>query len=79
MHNIGMIEQDYISINDFAKWIGVHPNTVRRMIKNKRIFAFRIGYGKTGAYRIAKIEIQRICEVDLKETIELEVKKRLKK
>lgn len=74
-----MIEQDFLSIKDFAKWIGVHPNTVRRAIKNKRISAFKMGYGKTGAYHIAKTEVHRMVEVDLREAIEMEIKKRLEK
>jgi excisionase family DNA binding protein len=74
-----MISQDYLSIKDFAKWIGVHPNTVRNMIRNKRIVAIKMGFGKTGAYRIAKSEMRRIAEVDLLDTIEKEVKKRVGK
>lgn len=74
-----MIEQDFLSIKDFAKWIGVHPNTVRRAIREKRISAFRLGYGNTGTLRIAKSEVTRMAEVDLREAIEQEIKKRLGK
>lgn len=74
-----MIQQDFLSISDFAKWIGVHPNTVRNMIRNKRLSAFKIGYGKTGAYRIAKSEVNRMAEVDLNDYVKKEIKKGIKK
>ena len=69
---------EYFSISDFAKKLKVHPNTIRRAIKNKRIQALRIGKTKNSAYRIPESEILRMAHVDLEETIEKEVEKRIK-
>lgn len=70
--------KDFFTIDTFAKEIGVHPNTVRKMIKNGHLSAFRIGGGKTSAYRIAKSEINRLCLVNLEDIVEDLVNKKLK-
>jgi excisionase family DNA binding protein len=71
-------ECGYLSINDFAKKIGVHPNSVRNMIKKGRLSTFRIGGGKTSSYRIPYSEIERLCLINLEEIIQKEVEKRIK-
>lgn len=62
-------QKDYLSVKEFAVLIGVHYNTVIRSIKNGRLNAFRIGIGKKAAYRIARIEINRIAFCDLEELV----------
>jgi len=64
---------EYFSINEFAKIVKVHPNTIRRAIKSGRIISFKVGK----VYRISKYEISRMAEFDLENYIEDEVKKRL--
>ena len=73
-----MIDEDkhFLSINEFAILLRIHPNTVRRSIKNGRISAFKVGSGKRGTYRIAKSEINRIALFDLEALIENIIKKR---
>ena len=69
---------EYFSITEFAKKLKVHPNTIRRAIKNNRIQALRIGKKKNSSYRIPESEIIRMANVDLEESIEKEVEKRIK-
>lgn len=58
-------DKDFYSVEEFAKLIGKHPNTIRRAIKSNRIFAFRIGDGKRASFRISITEINRVAMVDL--------------
>jgi excisionase family DNA binding protein len=76
-----MIEEDkhFLSITEFAILLRIHPNTVRRSIKNGRISAFKVGSGKRGTYRISKDEINRIALFDLEELIEKIIEKRDKR
>jgi len=53
-------EKDILSLKEFAQYIHVHPNTVRKMIRTGQLFAFKTGKGKTSSYRIAKSETMRL-------------------
>lgn len=53
-------EKDILSLKEFAQYIDVHPNTVRKMIRNGQLSAFKTGKGKTSSYRIAKSETIRL-------------------
>ena len=66
------IAQDpaFYTIDEFAKKLRLHPNTIRRSIKCGRITAFRVGFGKRASYRIAHSEIGRIQLFDLEAMIE---------
>lgn len=61
--------EEFYSIVKFAKLLDVHPNTIRRLIKNGRLSAIRLCTGKRTTYRIAKSEINRIALFDLEEMI----------
>lgn len=52
---------DFLSIKEFAAKVGLHQNTVRRLIKNCRIAAINIGGGKYSYFRIPKSEIGRLA------------------
>lgn len=54
-------ETDFLSIKEFASKIGLHHNTVRRLIKNRKINAINIGNGKYSYFRIPKSEIGRMA------------------
>ena len=73
---MGNIDQDFLSIKEFALILRVHPNTIRRAIKSGRINAFKVGYGKKAVYRIARTEINRIALFDLEDMIEKIIIKR---
>lgn len=62
-----MMEINFLTVDEFAKRIKMHPGTVRRSIKKGKIFASRPSMGKKGPYRIAESELERlhlqgICE-----------------
>ena len=59
------MNKDFLSIIEFAEVLNLHPNTVRRAIKNGRISAFKVGAGKKASYRIPRSEIQRLAVCDM--------------
>ena len=53
-------ESCYMTVQQVAKWLNVTPQTVRKMIKDKRLLAMRIGdtgEGKTPRYRIPMVNV----------------------
>jgi excisionase family DNA binding protein len=50
------IETEYLSICEYADMIGVHSETIRRMIKDGRITAVRVGR----IWRIRKDEMPKV-------------------
>jgi excisionase family DNA binding protein len=73
------LETEFLSIKEFAGKVGVHPNTVRRAIKNGRLMACDIGSGNKHIYRIARTEIERIALLNLKGIVDKMVEERLTK
>ncbi len=73
-----MEHKDFYSVKEFAKVLGVHYNTIRRMIIAKRIDAVLLNPGQRKTYRIPASEITRMAKMDLSEYIEMEVQRRLK-
>lgn len=69
---------EYLSIKQFAALIGIHVNTVRRLIKKGRLIAVSMGTEKKAHYRIARSELNRIAVIDLNVYIEKIVDDRLK-
>jgi hypothetical protein len=64
------MEDDFVSIKEFAALIKMHPNSVRRSIKKGRLNAFRIGEGPRAVYRIARSEVNRLAFINLEEMID---------
>jgi excisionase family DNA binding protein len=61
------VEMNFITVEDFAKRMKMHPASVRRSIRSGKIYAIRPGIGKKSPYRIAESELERlhlqgICE-----------------
>lgn len=71
--------REFLTINEFAELIGVHPNTVRNMIKSGRLSAFRTGASEKSSYRIARSETHRLSVVDLDKIVENIMKERRRK
>lgn len=61
--------EEYMSIKEFAAMMKMHPNSIRRSIKNGKLQAVRVGFGGHPAYRIPKSEISRIALFDLKDMV----------
>jgi len=70
---------DFLSIDQFAKTMGLHSNTIRKSIKAGRINAFRVGPGKKASFRIPASEVNRLSICDLEEIIERIVEERMRK
>jgi excisionase family DNA binding protein len=51
---------NYLTVEEFAKRIKMHPGSVRRSIRQGKIFATRPSMGKRGPYRIAESELERL-------------------
>lgn len=69
--------ENIYSIKEFAKIIGVHPNTVRNSLKSGRILGFKVGKGKKSTIRIMESEILRMLSYDMEDVVERIVRKRL--
>lgn len=67
-------QKDFLSVNEYAKLLSIHPNTVRRSIKSGRLNAFKIGQGEKSEFRIPRAEINRMCLIDLEKIIEKKIK-----
>lgn len=51
---------NFMTVQEFAQRIKMHPTSVRRAIKEGKIFASRPSLGKKAPYRIAESEIERL-------------------
>lgn len=69
-------DKDIMTLIEFAKYIQVHTNTVRKMIKSGQLAAFKVGSGKNSSYRIAKAETLRLplMNFNLHKTIDKDIK-----
>ncbi len=74
----GLNLENCISVKEMASSIGVHQNTIRNMIRNGRINAFRISDKERSHWRIPKSEVNRMGEFHLNSLIDIAVEKRLK-
>jgi excisionase family DNA binding protein len=72
-------DENFLSAQEFADLLNIHYNTVRNMIKDGRINAFKIGnHGITSDFRIPRSEINRIAEIDLEKIVNDLVENRIK-
>jgi excisionase family DNA binding protein len=51
---------NFLTVEEFAERIKMHPGSVRRAIKQGRIYASRPGVGKKSPYRILESELERL-------------------
>lgn len=54
------MDMNFLTVEEFAKRIKMHPGSVRRSIKQGKIFATRPSMGKKAPYRIAESELERL-------------------
>ena len=69
--------KEFFTIMEMADKLRIHPNTVRKAIKEGRIQAFRTGSGMRSEYRIPITEINRISEMDMSKLIEQMIDRKL--
>lgn len=51
---------NFLTVEEFAKRIKMHPVTIRRMIKQGKIYASRPSIGKKAPFRISESELERL-------------------
>ena len=54
------MEINFLTVEEFAKRIKMHPSTVIKAIKKGKIFATRPSIGTKAPYRIAESELERL-------------------
>jgi len=51
---------NFLTVEEFANKLKIHPTTVRRAIKQGRIYASRPSAGKKAPFRISESELERL-------------------
>jgi hypothetical protein len=64
------MNDDFLSIKDFAILVHMHYNTIYKFVKNGRIQAFRLRSAEKGSFRIPRSETNRIAEMNLRIKLE---------
>lgn len=77
MNTENSMPEEFLTILEFSVLLRIHPQTVRRAIKNGRIHAFRIGVGIRSGFRIPKSELSRMALFDLENIIDKLIEKRM--
>lgn len=50
----------YLTVQEFAERMRMHPGTIRKSIKQGRIYATRTSTGKRSHFRIPETELERL-------------------
>lgn len=64
------MEEMHFTVAEVAKIFQYNPQTIRKMIKKGRIFAFRLGKGNKSPYRIKREEVERLVDVGFEEQMQ---------
>ena len=51
---------NFLTLLEFADRMKMHPSTIRKAIRQGKIFASRPGMGKKSPYRIPESELERL-------------------
>ena len=54
------VMMNFLTVEEFAQRIKMHPTSVRRAIKQGKIYAMRPSMGKKAPYRISESELERL-------------------
>jgi excisionase family DNA binding protein len=57
--------EDYVTVEDAAELLGVHPQTVRRWLREERMRGTLLS--RRAGYRIRRSEVDRVLERGLRE------------
>lgn len=79
MNNRSEVKKEFYSIQEFAKLLGFHPNTIRKHVRCGRISSTSIGNAIRPIYRIPVTEIERMGVFHLDKIIEKLIEKRMEK
>lgn len=58
-------EREYMTVDETAVRIGVHPQTIRRWLRSGQMLGTLIS--RTAGYRIPRDEVERVLEEGLRE------------
>ncbi len=53
---------EFMTLEQVAKYFGVHPRTVMRWLQQGSLKGYKLGKGKTALLRIPKIEVKRFLD-----------------
>ena len=53
-------EKKVLTVTEASKILSVHPSTIRKAIKEKRLKAFKLSLGKNATYRILSEELNKL-------------------
>lgn len=53
---------EFLTLEQVAKYFGVHPRTVMRWLKQGSLKGYKLGKGKTALLRIPKSEVNKFLE-----------------
>jgi len=51
---------NFLTVEEFAAKVKLHPTTVRKAIRHGKIYAAKVGIGVRTRYRIPESELERI-------------------
>lgn len=54
------MNQEFYTVEEFAKLVNISAQTIRKSIRDGHIFAIRAGSGKKSSYRIHRTQIDRL-------------------
>lgn len=56
------VDMEFLTRNEVAKHLRVHPRTVERWLKGGSLRGYKLGKGRTSLWRIPKGELKKFLE-----------------
>ena len=57
-----IMETEFLTLEQTAKYFGVHPRTILRWLKQGSLKGYKLGKGRTALLRIPKAEVKKFLE-----------------